>query len=43
MLVLWTKISFVEFVVSRDSEVMIKDWIHPSNGMCDVAKEGLLQ
>ena len=42
MLVLRVKISFAEFVVSRDSEVTIKDWIWPLAGACDVAERGLL-
>ena len=43
MLVLLVEIIFAEFVVYHDSEVVIKGWIYPSDGMHDVAKEGLLQ
>ena len=41
MLILWIEISFAEFVVSRDSEVSIKDWVRTSDDMYDVAERGL--
>ena len=38
-----SKMISAEFIVSRDSEVVIKGWIYPSGGMPDVAEEGMLQ
>ena len=43
MLVLWVEISFVEFEVSHDLEVTIKDWTHLSNSRRDMVEKGLLQ
>ena len=41
-LVLRVENSFVEFVASRDSEVVVNDWVWMSGGAYDVARRGLV-